>query len=628
MLAPLSWLKEYVDITLSPKQLGERLTEIGLGVEKIIKTDQDIVFELEITPNRPDLLSIIGIAREIAAIEQKKISFPKLKTNLEPKKGAKKLPLTLHPNYIITPRITGIIINDVSIKESPRWLQERLLQVGQRPINNIVDITNFVMKELGNPIHAFDYHKIKGHEMWVKQAKGGEMFESVDGITYRLPKGAIIYEDQKEIFDLVGIKGGKNSGTYKDTRAVLIVVEVDDPILIRKASLALALRSDASAIFERSVNKNGTVDALKRTVDLVLRTAGGELASNLIDLKKQDFGSWKLKLRVQRLNQILGIEIPKTNIINILSNLHLSPKIKNADIECTIPTYRNDLQIEEDLIEEVARLYGYNNFPKTMPEGTIPVKPVPYFKEYRLEEHAKQLLRSAGFSESYTYSLVSESDLADVRVDPRRTLRIDNPVSREYEYLRPNLAVNLVRAIRLNKPHAQNISLFELGRIYQGTSIDECEELQMLAGISNEKNFFEVKGVLERLLRELGIDEDPTESISVTEEGVMFELNFSELSKKVSAKRTFIPLPKYPPIIEDLAFIVAQKHETKEIINAIKKASHLIANVELLDRFESTRTFHIIYRHPKQNLTNDEVAKIRSKILRILKEKFNARLNG
>ncbi len=369
MLAPLSWLKEYVDITLTPKELGEKLTEVGLGCEKIIKTSDDIIFELEITPNRPDCLSIIGIAREIAAIENKKIKFPELKNFLKP---IKSLPLIIKTDSSINPRFTGIIISGIKVKESPKWLKDRLVKMNQRSINNIVDITNYVMLELGNPIHAFDYDKIIDKTMTVSQAKGGEKFESVDDITYHLPKDAVIISDKEKIIDLCGIKGGKNSGTYEETINILIRVPVEISNLVRRTSQALGLRSDASSIFERGVNANGTIDTLKRTVDLVLELSGGEVASDLYDIKVQDFKPWKLKLRIDRLNQILGITIPTGKILKILESLNLSPVLTKRIIEATIPTYRNDLKIEEDLIEEVARIYGYNNFPKTLPNGIIP----------------------------------------------------------------------------------------------------------------------------------------------------------------------------------------------------------------------------------------------------------------
>jgi phenylalanyl-tRNA synthetase beta chain len=627
MLAPLSHLLDYANIKSDPKTLGLKLTEVGLGCEKIEKTaDGDTILDLEITPNRPDLLSIMGIAREVAAVENTKIKYPLLKTDLKPKKDGDILPLKIHPDYKITPRLTGIIINNVTVKDSPAWLKEKLGKLGQRPINNIVDITNFVMYELGNPIHSFDYHKIKGSEMWVKQAKGGEEFESVDEVKYHLPKGAIIYEDQEKIFDLVGIKGGKNSGTYKDTKAVLIVVEVDDPVLIRKASLALALRSDASAIFERNVNRGGTIDALKRTVDLILETAGGEIASELIDLKEKDFEPWKLSLRLDRLEYILGIKIPEKEVLNILDRLNLHPLSKGGGIEVTVPTYRNDLQIEEDLIEEVARIYGYNNFPKTLPIGEIPTATIPYFKDYGIDKRVKSLLCAAGFSEIYTYSLISEDDLNIINFDSESALRIDTPVSREYEYLRPVLQPNLQKALDQNRANFSHVNLFELGKVYTGKTLDAFEEKYHLAGITNNKNFFEVKGTLERIYNDLGVQDDPTGNIKLVNGDVYFEIDYTELLKKKNDEKIFIPVAKFPPVIEDMSIIAPGDTTTGDIIETIKKQSSLVLEVTLLDKYEETRTFHIVYQSRERNLKSAEIVEIREKILKVLKEKHKARL--
>lgn len=624
MLAPLCWLKDYVDITIKPEELGERLTEVGLGCERVYREAGDTIFELEITPNRPDLLSIIGVAREIAAIGNKKVRFPKLETDIKPKKDAGILPLKIHPNYSITPRLTGIIINNVAVKESPKWLIDRLTSIGQQSINNIVDVTNFVMWELGNPIHSFDYHKIAGHEMWVKQAKGGEEFESVDEISYRLPKGAIIYEDAEKIFDLVGIKGGRNSGTYSDTKAVFIVVEVNDPVLIRRASQDLGLRSEASAIFERGVNRGGTIDALRRTTDLILETAGGEIASDLIDLKKEIFEPWKLSISAERLSNILGVEIPQKKVLSILESLNLNPEIKKDAIECTIPTYRNDLQIEEDLIEEVARLYGYNKFPKTIPTGQTPTAPVPYFKDYRQEERIKNILAACGFSEIYTYSLVSEKALTDMGFDSEKVLRVDNPISAEFEYLRPTLKIGLINAISQNKPNFETIELFELGKVHLGSSLDSANEVYFLSGVSTSKSYFEIKGVLEALLAKIGSKKDVGREIELVEEGVFFELNFSEILEDINLQKKFVPIPKYPSIIEDLSIEIDSKIKFAEIADAIKAQNKLVDKVELFDEYQNKKTFRITYLSRERNLTNEEVSAVREKIISALKKSFKA----
>ena len=649
MLVSLSWLKEYINIELTPKDLAEKLTEVGLSVEKITKTSDDNILELEITPNRPDCLSIIGIAREIAAIERKRIKYPKLRTNLKPSShltsGSTKN-ITIKTNAKINPRFTGIIIDNIKVKESPKWLKEKLEKVGLRSINNIVDITNYVMLELGNPIHAFDYDKIKDHVVTVSQASAGEKFESVDGVTYYLPKGAVIISDKEKIIDLCGIKGGKNSGTFEGTKTIFIRVPVEIPNLIRRTSQALDLRSDASSIFERGVNTGGTIDALKRCVSLVLEIAGGEIASNLYDLKGSEFLPWKVKLSIERLNKILGIEIPEKKVLSILESLNLNPHLGGGrlvhrspseggrtpprwtpkEIETTIPTYRNDLKIEEDLIEEVARIYGYNNFPKTMPIGQIPIQQIPYFRDYKLDEKVKNILKASGFSEVYTYSLISEKDLTEGGINSQNALRIDNPVSREFEYLRPTLKINLIKALLLNKPNFKKINLFELGKVYLGKNLDESKEEYFLSGITDNKNFFEVKGILEKIFEDFGVKEDPIKYIEILPQSIFFELNYSEITKRINFNKTFTLLPKYPPIFEDLSIIAEENPKTVDLISEIKNQSPLIVNVSLLDQFEDSRTFHITYQDKNKNLTGEEVGKIRLKILKNLKEKFNASL--
>lgn len=625
MLAPKSWLQDYVQITLETKKLAERLTEVGLNTEKIEKTKDDIIFDIEITPNRPDLLSIIGVAREVAAIEGKQVTEPKLKTTLKP--SGKILPMTIKTDATINPRFTAIIIDNVTVKESPAWLKERLAKIGQRSINNIVDITNYVMYELGNPIHAFDYNKIAGHEMIVSQANGGEVFKSVDGLTYHLPKGAVIIKDKDNIIDLCGIKGGFNSGTFNDTKTILIRIPVEVPVLIRRASQALALRSDASSIFERAVNAGGTVAALKRCVDLVLELAGGHIASPLFDYKKLSFTPWHVTFRLERLNKILGIVIPEKEVIKILSSLNLTPKKeKEGILQTTIPTYRNDLKIEEDIIEEVARIYGYNNFPKTLPEGAIPTTTVPYFKNYTPDMKVKELLTAAGFSEVYTYSLVSEQDIESVGIDSQSVLRVDNPVSRDFEYLRPTLQINLVKALSQNKPFFKGVNLFELGKVYQGKTLDKAQEAYNLSGITNQKSFYEVKGILEKILETLGIKKDPTEYITIEDEYIFFEIPYTTLLKEVTVEKTYIPLPKYPPVVEDISVVTEKDVPTGDLITLIKKQSSLITTVTLLDQYENSRTFHIVYQDKNKNLTSNEVVTIREKILEALKTKYKALL--
>ena len=270
MKTPLSWLEDFVKINLPLPQLMWKMTEVGLTTESYEKIDDEIVLDCEVTPNRPDWMSIIGVAREIAAIQNTPLTLPKLNDPSEP---TKKLPLKINNDFQLCSRYSALIIKNVRQEPSPEWMQLRLKSVGLRPINNLVDITNYVMFETGNPIHVFDYDKLHNAEMTLMKSVGGENFESVDRKTYSLPENAIIFKNGDKVIDLCGIKGGLNSGITQDTTTILILVAVYNGKLIRRTSQRLSLWSEASRIFERGANSGGTLDTLKRTSNLIQELA-------------------------------------------------------------------------------------------------------------------------------------------------------------------------------------------------------------------------------------------------------------------------------------------------------------------------------------------------------------------
>ena len=618
MKTPLSWLEDFVKINLPLSQLMWKMTEVGLTTESYEKIEGEIVLDCEVTPNRPDWMSIIGVAREIAAIQNTPLTLPKLNDLNEP---TKKLPLIINNDFQLCSRYSALIIKNVRQEPSPEWMQLRLKSVGLRPINNLVDITNYVMFETGNPIHVFDYDKLHNAEMTLMKSVGGENFESVDRKTYSLPENAIIFKNGDKVIDLCGIKGGLNSGITQDTTTILILVAVYNGKLIRRTSQRLSLWSEASRIFERGANSGGTLDTLKRTSNLIQEIAGGEVASKLIDAKKESFEPRKLNLSLKRLDNILGINIPAKEVHSILKRLLLNPVLKSELVECTIPTYRGDLTIEEDLIEEVARIFGYNNFPKSLPTGDIPTISIPYFKDYRLDLKIKNLLTASSYSEIQTYSLISEDDLNTINYNISEVLRVDNPVSREFEYLRPNLKINLMKAMKLNNPNFENINIFEIGKVYLGKNLKNAKELYEVAGISNNKNYFEVKGLIERIFSDFHITESIDKYIEWNENFIYFSFPFNLLMTDKIQYRQYIPIPKYPPIIEDMAFIIPVSAKVNEIIDLIKKQSLIIASVELYDKFQRTKTFRITYLNFDRNLTTSDVAPVREKITKALQKK-------
>jgi phenylalanyl-tRNA synthetase beta chain len=651
MKAPISWLKDFVDIKLPLKELLWRLTEAGLTCESYEKKGEEIVLDIEVTANRPDWMSIIGIAREIAAIQGTKLKEPATK-NL-PKQKAN-FPIDLTPDYELFDRWTGVVIKDINIKPSPKWLADRLVLIGLRPINNIIDITNYVMFELGIPMHTFDYDEILGQIMTVQRSKGGEEFTSVDELSYKLPKDAIIIKDAERLIDLAGIKGGLNSGIKKSTKNIFLHITIDNPVLIRRTSLALGLRSDASIIYERGPDKGGTINCLKRAANLIIELAGGEIASEIIDLKKQEFRSWNLEVGTEKMNKVLGIEVPISEAIKILERLNLSPKKTKTGIMCQIPTYRADLKIEEDLIEEVARIYGYNKFPQTLPQGCVAGYKIPYYFDDTFMLKLKDLLVASGYFEVMTFSLVSGPLIKNFGLKTNDFIKITNPVSSEYEYMRKTLILSLLTGIKTNTNEV--VRLFEIDKVFLGTP-ESPQEVYKVAAVATGVSFREFKGVIDLILQRLNIESykiefevdkpyfHPSKSatIKVGEKAVgeFGEINPSvsdalEIKRSVfcfefdvktlessSKERLYKIVPENPPQIEDITLTFPAKTRIGEVANLISSIDHRVSQVELKDIYKKdSYTFRVWYQNPTKTLTNKEVEEIRHKILSSIKTKF------
>ncbi len=648
MLIPLTWLKDYVDIKIPLKDLMWKMTEAGLTCEATKKVGDETILDVEVTPNRPDWMSILGVAREIAAIQGVKVKEPK---NLELPNQTAKFPIDLIPNFNLFERWSAIAIKGIKIGPSPKWLADRIRFMGHTSINNIIDITNYVMYELGIPMHAFDYDEISGQIMTPSRSKGGEKFTSVDGESYILPKDAIIINDAERLIDLAGIKGGLNSGIKDSTKNVLLHVTIDNPVLVRRSSIALGLRSDASAIYERGPDKGGTIKALKRAANLMLDIAGGEIASEMIDLKKEKFEPWKLSLSYQHLNEVLGIEINPGEVIKILSRLNLNPKKSKVEITCTIPTYRGDLRIEEDLIEEVARIYGYNKFPKSLPVGQVNPTKIPYFFDDSFHKKLRQVMIASGYSETMTLSLLSKSTLDRFGINPKDSVKITNPVSLEYEYMRPSLIPTLLEAIKINQGDVQ---IFEIDKVYP-------EESYKLSGITRVSKFRQFKGVVDLILERLRIENfeiefetdknyfHPSKSgtikignekigefgelspiilseFEIKEPLMSFEFDITTLQKHTNIKN-YIPIAENPAQVEDLTLVFPPKTRIGEVAKIIN-ANALVQNSDLTGMYKGSYTFRIWYQDPRKNLTDKEVEEARSKILKDIEKKFGGKLKN
>ncbi len=654
MLIPLSWLKEYVDIKLPLSELMWRMTEAGLTCETYKKIGSEIVLDVEVTANRPDWMSIVGVAREVAAIQGIKT---KIKAPSEIENPKKVLPIKLNSDSSLFDRWTGVTISGIEVKESPKWLKDKIIAMNARPINNIVDITNYIMYEYGIPMHAFDYDEIKGAVMTVKRAKGGEKFTSVDEINYNLPKDAIVIYDDERLIDLAGIKGGLNSGIKDSTKNIFLHVTIDNPVLVRRSSIALGLRSEASAIYERGPDKGGTINVLKRAVELVKKVAGGEVASKIIDIKKEAFEPWTVKLSFEKLNKILGIEIEKKKVVEILSKLNLSPKLEKGNILCTIPTYRGDIRIEEDLIEEVARIYGYNKFPKTLPSGQVSKIRIPYYFDDSFHMKLKSLMTSQGFSEVMTLSLVSESLIKKVNENPKDHIKLSNPVSSDYEYMRRSLLASLLPSLKLNQDNT--VKIFELDKVYQGTP-SKPQEVYKLAGLAKGLTFREFKGVVDVILERLNISKAKIEfettdgfwhpsksgsiyvnkrlvgsfgeihpstvqALNLPENVFGLEFDVTVLNDSVG-EITFESVSENPPQIEDITLTLPPKTRVGDMVLSIKESNKLISRIELKDVYEDSYTLRVWYQHPDKTLTDIEVKKVRDQLTSSVKRDFGAKI--
>lgn len=680
ILIPHSWLKEYLETQASPKKIGECLSLCGASVEKINQINGDKVYDIEVTTNRVDMMSVLGIAREAAAIlpqfgikaslkndpYDKKLKMKSEKLKIETQKS-NKLKVIIKDSRLC-PRFTAIVLDNIKLEPSPKIIQERLKKAGMRPINNIVDITNYLMRELGQPYHVFDWAQIKKQTMILRESKKGEKITTLDGQTHKLPGGDIIIEDgDGRIIDLCGIMGGSNSHVSNKTQSILLFVQTYNPTRIRKTSMSLGKRSEAAAIFEKSPDPEMVLPALCRGIELIKKYAHGNIKSKIIDIYPHPYKSKKVNLSLQLIKQYLDLPIQLNEVKQILQLLGFKIKLdaRRLTLDAEIPSWRaQDITISEDLIEEIARIYGYHNLPSVLP----PLKQLPPKPNYNFswEEKIKQTLKNWGLTETYTYSMQSKKEIEHFDFKPKKHLKIKNPLSSEWLYMRTNLLPSLLSVVKQNQ-NLDQVKIFEISNIYQPKKNALPDERLKLAIVFNNQNFYQLKGIIEALLKELTIipifklpyqpphqwQEDKSIIIQTKREGKIIKLgiigqlknkitkNF-ELKKEINAAyldfdqkiklagkiKKYHPLPKYPPIIEDLTFSLEPKVSYYKLSNLIASINSLVKKVQLIDSYKNNLTFRIYYQDSKRNLTDKEVSKIRKAIIIKVQAKGWAKLRG
>lgn len=642
-LIPDSWLRDFLKTKATPKQIGEALSLCGPSVERIKKIDGDSIYSIEVTTNRVDSASVFGIAREAASILPvfniaARLIAPNTKvSSYQFKKSVSYLNAQVDPK--LCSRFTAVLVKNVKISPSNELITKRLNSVGIRAINNVVDISNYLMIELGQPVHTFDYDKIMGSKMFVRESKKGEELTTLDGKNHKLLGGDIVIQDSEGLIDLAGIMGGENSAVTQNTKNILLFVQTYNPVNIRKTSMSLAHRTDAAVLFEKNLDPEQVKPTILRGIELFEKYTGGKAEKEILDIYPKPYKTKKVSTSLEFINKILGVEVKKQQVTKILSSLGFSVKWSGGQISLDVPSFRsNDVEIEEDVAEEVARIYGYHKLPPRLMEGALPQNPPE--STFRLESEIKQILKGYGGTEVYTLSMVSKD-----QVD-RNALKIKNALGGDAEYLRTSLMPSLVNAYKSNAFEQEPFHLFEIANVYIPKLKNLPEEKMLLAGIFSEYDFREAKGIIKSLLYELNVyylatPEDSKhfkasqrlvyksktgeflgELGTLENDLIYYEFSIEKLQKLYKDVSNFKPIPKFPPQIEDLTFILPEKTKLGEVLSFIKKVSPLVKKVELRDTYKDAVTFRVYYQHSQKTLTDEEVIKLRDRVLESVKQKF------
>ncbi len=459
------WLRELIPFDLDVKQLADRLTFAGIEVEAVEElSDKDWRLEMEVTPNRPDCLSMLGIAREIRALCGGEIAQPDCSVN-ETGADIGSLAKVVVEDREGCPRYLARVIYGVKVTESPKWLKERIESVGLRPINNVVDITNLVLYELGHPLHAFDLDRLADKTIVVRRAKAGEIITTLDGVERKLTPDHLVIADAQRPVALAGIMGGADTEISDSTTNVLLESAYFDSKLIRRGGRSLGLKTDASYRFERGADPLALERAIDRAAKLIIEVAGGQAARGRVDVSAKEFPeSWKVDLRPEKVNNLLGITVPVERMLEIFKALDLKAESSRGMITITVPSFRRDLEREVDLIEEIARIHGYDKLPEDhTPAWSLPARTR---RQESVIKGLSQSMAMLGFWEHIGLPL-SDPVKVEVLMPGVSTVDLANPMSSELSVLRPSLMPGLLEALVYNRHNgADDVRLFEIGKVF------------------------------------------------------------------------------------------------------------------------------------------------------------------
>lgn len=645
----------------------------------------DAVLVLKITPNFAHALSMLGVAREVAARIGQQVRMPEIRVQETGPAVSSLAAVEIH-DLDLCPRYTARVIRGVKVGESPEWLQRRLEAAGVRSINNVVDATNYVLMELGQPLHAFDYDKIRDHKVVVRRTRDMEELVTLDEKLRKLDSDVLGICDAESPICLAGVMGGANSEVTEETTSVLLESAYFNPVTVRKTARRFALPSEASYRFERGVDINMVIEASNRAIQLIQNLAGGEIASGIIDVYPEPIIPQVIHLRTAKVCNLLGITLSRDEIALLLKRLHFGVEVTGEDLNVTVPTFRGDVTLEADLVEEIARLYGYNNI-----LGTLPVSAYRMGRMTRaqhMEDVTREFMNSVGFNESWNFSFINPNAYDKIRLKPehewRNSIRLLNPLSEEYAVMRRTLLPDLLKTVSFNvKRQAEEVLVYELARVYHPRGEGELpEEPQILAAAvrglkevdpwkQNAAGFFYLKGVLEAYAEKFGLGEltfekaqhdslhpgrtavvkvkrqeigylgevhpDVLANYDLEDRVTVMELNFAKMVELFSSERRFSELPKFPALTRDIALLVNESVNTQAIQAVIRTTgSEYLERVDLFDLYQGAQVptgkksmaFAMSYRAKDRTLTDAEVNAVMEELLSRLKNELGAEIRG
>lgn len=685
MIFSYNWLQSFFYKKLpNPKKLAEILTMHSFETEKKGKIGKDTILDIDILTNRgADCFSHIGIAREIGALINAKIKTA----------GQKSKPLVKNQKLNIKDflsievqdktacsRYTARMIIDVKVEQSPKWMRERLMACGLRPINNIVDAVNYVMLETGQPLHVFDFEKIEPvnsksqkRKIIVRKAKKWEKIITLNNEEYELDDNILIIADNKEPLAIAGIKGGSKAEINYQTKNIILESANFDYSVIRKASKKLGLKTDASWRFEHNLDANLTKPAVDRAVSLIQEITRGQAIKEAIDYYPKKIIQKKIKLDLDYVQRLLGIKITKKEILKIFNGLGFKITKTPANIDnfliVDVPSFRKDIAIQEDLIEEIGRIYGYDNIKPVIPSALL------IFSDKNenifWENKTKDIMKQIGFSEIYNYSFINEKN-AEIFKKNENFIEVENPVSIEQKYLRPSLIPGLLKNIKHNFKRCEILKIFEIGKIF--VKNPKLKENTMLSGVittnKEKQGFYELKGIIDVMLNKLGISDiwyddyqaepkytelaiwqtgrcaeikvnkkkigflgeissDILQNLEIIVKPIVFDIDFEALIKECSEEQIYRPVSRYPSAVRDLAILVPSEIKVIDVLNKIHSVEHkIISDIDLFDIYENKElpdgkksfAFHIIYQAKDRTLLNQEIDAIQKKIIEALEQ--------